>query len=256
MKKYSVLTYNFNHYETFYEPKEVDDECEYIYVTDDESIKSNVWKVIVDHNLDKLPVFDKVFTVRYNLFNYCTTPICINIDGSVIIHKSLHKLYEDFEKSGCELGLNIHPYKNNIPYEYACWVNYRNYPAQMANRWLNVMANFGYDFNKKGLVQLTFRIERNTDIVKKINNHVFTLMQSMNDPYYTERLDQTVYSFVLQHYYEYFDSKIFPLSQQVIQNDYMTWTLHDPSQIVMTVPEPEKPLYLFDKLHNLYLLKD
>ena len=50
MKKYSVLMYNFNDYEIMREPKEVDPECEYIYVTDNPKYQNEtkVWKVIVD----------------------------------------------------------------------------------------------------------------------------------------------------------------------------------------------------------------
>ena len=41
MKKYSILTFNFNNYEIFREPLEVDPECEYVYVTDNPNFKSN-----------------------------------------------------------------------------------------------------------------------------------------------------------------------------------------------------------------------
>lgn len=253
MKKYTLLTYNFNHYEQFYEPLEIDPECEYIYVTDDETLKSNIWNIIVDYSLDNLKPFEKVFEVRYNLFKYATTPICINIDGSVIVKKSLNKLYKDFEASNADIGLNPHPYKDNIPIEYGCWVKYRNYPESKAINWLNIMANYGYNFEcTKGLVQITFRIARNTELNKDIDNRVLNLMKIMNSTDYTERLDQTIYSFVIQHNFP--DINVFAMSQQVIQSDYMTWTLHNPGLPVIEVPEPDKPLYLFNKLQKLYLL--
>ena len=90
--------YNFNDYEIMREPKEVDPECEYIYVTDNPKYQNEtkVWKVIVDKDLDKLPsAFDKVFTVRYNPFKYCTTDTVIEIDGSIQIYKKLDQLYND-----------------------------------------------------------------------------------------------------------------------------------------------------------------
>lgn len=254
MKKYTVLTYNFNKYETFYEPAEVDPECEYIYVTDDETLKSNVWNIVVDHSLDGLQPFEKVFEVRYNLFKYATTLVCINVDGSVIIKKSLNKLYQDFENSGADLGINPHPYRWHLPSEYQVWCKYRDYPNDKANTWLHLMHFFGYDFeNDKGQIQVTFRIARNTKLNADIDNRVLTLMKCMNINGYVERLDQPVYSFVVQHYFKNINP--FVMSQQVIQSDYMTWTLHDPNKIVVHVPEPEKPLHLFGKLYNLYLLK-
>ena len=69
--------YNFNDYEIMREPKEVDPECEYIYVTDNPKYQNEtkVWKVIVDKDLDGLSAFDKCYSVRFNLFKYTTTPV-------------------------------------------------------------------------------------------------------------------------------------------------------------------------------------
>ena len=38
-KLYSILMYNFNNYEIMREPEEIDPDCEYIYITDDENLK-------------------------------------------------------------------------------------------------------------------------------------------------------------------------------------------------------------------------
>ena len=46
MKKYSILTFNFGNYEVFREPEAVDENCEYVYVTDNPNLKSNIWKII------------------------------------------------------------------------------------------------------------------------------------------------------------------------------------------------------------------
>ena len=39
-----------------------------------------------------------------------------------------------------------------------------------------------------------------------------------------ERLDQTVYSFVLNNWF--YDKKILPVSEQILRSDYMTWFWH------------------------------
>ena len=75
MKLYTVLMYNFNDYEVMREPEEIDPECEYIYVTDNRSLKSTTWKIVVADSLDGLSAFDKCYRVRFNLFKYASTPI-------------------------------------------------------------------------------------------------------------------------------------------------------------------------------------
>ena len=225
-KLYSILMYNFNNYEIMRDPKEIDPDCEYIYITDDENLKSNVWKVIVDHSLDGLSVFEKCYKVRFNLFNYATTPVCIYLDGSVQINKSLRKLYDDFIKSDCELGLNIHPERDRIDVEYLAWMRFRNYPAANTNRCIGFMEANGYNFDYKGLYQGTIRIEKNTDKIKHIDNTVFNLLKTLGTKE-IERLDQTIYSFALNMFKNEFKPKVFPMSQQVLQSEFMTWNLHN-----------------------------
>lgn len=85
MKKYSVLTFIIGKgYEKVHEIENMQDDVEYLLVTDDSDLKSNTWKVIYDEDLlsFKTP-FERCFRVRYNVFKYCITDICITIDGSM-----------------------------------------------------------------------------------------------------------------------------------------------------------------------------
>lgn len=225
MKLYSVLTYNFNDYEIMREPKEIDPDCEYIYVTDNENLKSNIWKIIIDHSLDGLSPFEKTFRVRYNLFNYATTQVCICLDGSIQINKSLRKLYNDFIKSECELGINVHPERERIDAEYLTWIRYRNYPVAKAHACMSFMESYGYNFDYKGLYQATFRIVKNTQKNIEIDHTIFNILKRIGQDD-IERLDQTIYSFILNMYRDEIKPKIFPMSQQVMQSEFLTWNLH------------------------------
>lgn len=252
-KRYSIVTFNFNHYEQFYRSEEYDPECEYVYVTDDENIveqaKDTPWKVVLWKT--DMPAFTKVFQVRYHPFKFCSTNVAIVLDGSVIIKKSLKKLVDDFLESKADLAVNVHPKRWHLPTEYGVWVKYRNYPVDMANKHLNLMTLLGYDFNYRGQIQATIRICKNTSINTQIDDMTYNLIQMFNTNGYIERLDQTLYSFVVQHYFK--NIKVFPMAQQVMQNDYMTWTLHDPTKIVCS--EPDHDQYLFNELQKLYYLR-
>ena len=67
--KYSILTFNFNNYELFREPNEIDIECDYVYVTDNVDllkIEKTNWRIIYDSDLEgKSPIY-KSFYVRYH----------------------------------------------------------------------------------------------------------------------------------------------------------------------------------------------
>ena len=246
--------YNFNDYEVMREPEEVDPECEYVYVTDNPAFKeqTKVWKVIVDEDLKNLSPFDKCYAVRFNLFKYATAPVCIYVDGSIQIHKSLRKFYDDFMASGADVGLNIHPNRHNLPEEYTEWVRCRQYPVDQANKCLHAFAVMGYDFNYKSLYQGTCRICKNTDLNNHIDTATLDLLKMLGSNGCIERLDQTVYTFIVNKLFN--DIKIFPFSQQVFQSKYMTWNVHRTKTPILWNPENDKMKYVQNELKSLYML--
>lgn len=252
-KLYSILMYNFNDYEVMREPEELDPECEYIYVTDNRSLESTKWNIIVDDSLDGLSAFDKCYRVRFNLFKYVSSPVCIYIDGSIQIHKSIGRLYNAFMQSNSDIGLNIHPSRTTMLEEYPVWVQSRGYsPIQMA-KCFAMFAAAGYDLNYRGLYQGTMRICRNTELNSKIDQMVFALLRKLGSNNVIERLDQTIYSFVINKYF--YNLKVFPFSQQVFQSKYMTWMVHNTNN-----PWPYnlgaymQQGYVFNNLTPLYLI--
>ena len=245
--------FNFNNYEIMHEPKEIDPDCEYIYVTDNEALKSDNWKIIIDHSLDKLSIFDKCYAVKFNLFKYATTDVCIYLDASVQINKSLKKLYDDFISSDADLGLNIHPDVDNVYDEYIRWIYIRNYPKQIAEKRLTVMSLLNYNIKYKGLYQTTCRICKNTELNKEIDTTVLNTLKMMGENGIIERQNQNVYSFVLNRLFS--NIKVFSFSQQVLQSEYMTWMWHNSNNAKpYNKNNDKKEGYLFNKLTNLYYI--
>lgn len=244
--------YNFNNYELFREPEEIDPECEYIYVTDNGNFKSDKWKVIVDKDLEGLSVFDKCYRVRFNLFKYATTPVCIYLDGSIQIHKSLRKLYDAFISSDCDIGLNIHPSRNNLVEEYNTWIRIRNYDRHQANKCMTMFKVADYDLTFKGLYQGTMRICKNTNLNKSIDEFTFNTLKKLGKENEIERLDQTIYSFIVNKFFN--DIKIFGFSQQVFQSDYMSWCKHGDTFVHPYNKDNDKDGYILNNLTKLYHL--
>lgn len=252
-KLYTVLSFNFNDYEILREPLEVDPLCEYIYVTDNPtySKKTTVWDIVVDDSLVGLSPFDKSYRVRYTLFKYAHTPVCICIDGSVQINKSLRKLYDAFISSNAELGLNIHPCRDNVLDEYAVWVSIRNYDEYQRNKCLYFMRVAGYDPRYKGLYQATLRICKNTELNRRLDAFVYKTLVKLGSWGVIERLDQTIYSFILNKFFN--PIPIFPISNQVLQSDYCSWCVHGKDIIHPYIQDNDKELvYVQGKLVKPY----
>ena len=233
--KYSVLTYNINGYEILHEiPQEaINDEIEYIYVTDDKSITSSTWNVVyVDLSGS---TFDKTYQIRFNPFQYCNTDICMRIDGSMAIAKDVMPLFKAFEDGGYDCSMMIHPTRNTMYDEYLAWVQQRNYPAEQANKCLSFMASNGYDvMNYKGLFQYNFCIQRNNEINNRLNSETYNVLRQLaTAPDTCERLDQTIGSFVINTHYP--DLKIMPVGQYIAfsyAGGYFNWCQHNTNNVM------------------------
>ena len=256
MKKYTILAYNFNGYEIMREPREVDPECDYVYVTDNASLANytSVWRVVVDEDLYGLTPFDKCYRVRFNLFKYVKTPVCIYLDASLQINKSLRKLYDDFMSSGKDIGLKIHPSRDTVIDEYNAWLTIRDYDPYQMNKCLYFMNIAGYDTSFNGLYQLTMRLCRNTELNRKLDTFVYDTLVKLGTWGTIERLDQTVYSFIVNRYFK--DLGIFPISSQALQSDYLTWCSHGATNAYKYNTDNDKSLvYVKGELVEPYFLR-
>ena len=243
--RYTVLTYIFNGYESVHEIQDRDPDADYVLVTDDPTLKSDTWRVVLDQTPGRSP-FGKCYEVRFHPFRYVNTDIVIRIDGSIQVLKSLKPLVDEFERGRYDRCLMIHPRRDTIPAEYDIWIRYRRYPRIQAARCLQAMQRMGYDFKYRGLYQGCLEIVRNNAVNIDINDQVFGMLCLLGESGKIERLDQTVFSAVINRFYS--DRlKVMPVSEDIItRHDLLQWHQHNSTTPVPNVKDKIKP-YLFDK---------
>ena len=226
--KFSVLVYNFNNYEVLHEIPEgcKNPDAEYIYVTDNPDLKSETWDIVVETGLTG-GVFDKTFQVRYNLFKYCHSDICVRFDGSMQLKRDITPIVDYFMLNDCDICVSMHAWRNTILDEYIAWVQTRKFPSDEANKALQFMIDAGYNVqNHSGLYQLNFLIERNCKNVKFINDTVYNTVKYLGDENDVHRVDQTVYSYVLNTYSEAVKAKVMNLPAQLVCTEYFDVFMH------------------------------
>lgn len=257
MKKCSVLTFIFGKgYEKLHEPLHPDPEVEYVLVTDDKSLKSNVWKITYDDSLEGLTGFEKCFRVRYNAFKYCTTSICMTVDGSIAVNKFPQQLYDKFQDGKYDICLMPHPLWADFQTEYSAWIKMRNYPIENARRFFEFLSRARYDLSYKSLFQLCFSIKRKCKTTSDIDSMTFSLLKYLSTTSQFERLDQTVFSFVMNRYFS--NLKVLPVSEQILRSDCMTWYWHNTDKPNMNIfYDIDKPdmKYMFNREVECIYLK-
>ena len=139
------------------------------------------------------------------------------------------KVLNYFEEGGYDTAVCMHPTRNNIYQERLAWVQQRNYPVEQANKVLSFMAmSEGYDVKApNGLIQLNFAIQRNNKIINTSNQFTRALLTYLApEDKLEERLDQDIYTFVLNKYFR--NMKVLPLSQDIaISGVYFNWYAHN-----------------------------
>lgn len=224
--KYSILSFSFGNYEELREPEEIDEECEYIFVTDNKKLKSDKWNIVyLNETFNDMNSITKTFYVRYHPFDFVNTDTVIILDGSMRIKKSLSKLYNDFimKNVDCALGTWIESVASQDGM-YHYWLTSRGYPKEnyIRNRALCKALKFnGADvFHETG-----YMIYKNTQICK---DFLFDVWLSINEisenKNALDRLDQTIFNAVLYSLYP--EMKVLNLSRQIIQSDYIKYESH------------------------------
>lgn len=250
-KKYSVLSFNIGGYDLVYEisPNAMNDEIEYIYVTDDHSITSNTWTVVYDDNLNG-DIFDKCYQIKYNPFKYIHTDVVLTIDASIEIIKDVMPIFETFDKYGYDAAVVPHYLRHNLVEEYDEWIEKRGYPVEQKEKCLNLLRNIGYDLDYKGLYEAGLTIRRNNQFCKRWCNITYSLLKALATPPNTvERINQTISSAVLNLFFS--DKNIMLISPYIYawSDDEDTYfRLHTHGSFEYTFALSEEPLYLFNKL--------
>lgn len=147
--KYSVLCFIVNSYEVVREVLEPDPDVDYVLVTDDKKLKSKTWRTVFDKRLLSMLPYERCAHVKYDVFRYCKTSLCVYIDASVQVKGSLDKLVNDFNASGADIALLSHPTVADMVSELQLWIKMRGYSYLRANKFLDFLCSKNYNLEYK-----------------------------------------------------------------------------------------------------------
>lgn len=218
--KYTVLTYNIGGYEIPREIKVKSENARYLCVVDNPNTDTGDWQKVIAWFPGEYTTMEKCYKIRFNPFYYADmvnapTDVVIRVDGSMGIEKNLDDIIETFERNNSDIGVNIHPVRNNIMDEYDVWCEKRHLPVEDANKVLKFLYSNAYDAkNYRGLIQGGFQVLRNNKVCNDINNITLDLLKYLGNEKDIHRVDQTIQSFVIQRMFpdikiDYYTSRIF-----------------------------------------------
>lgn len=221
--KYSVLTYIFGGGELLREvPK--DSNIEYICVTDDETLQSDSWTIVIDEDLKDMTPLHASFYVRHHPFKYCTGDICIRVDGSVQIKKSLLPIFEEFEASGKDMCVMTNSRAFNIMFEMFQWFGYSDIIAKQ----FNMYKQLNIPTLKTGSLQATFSIVKNNDTCNACDELCWSWINELAKNCNKVRPSQALMTAAV---YLTPELDLMFVDENLIQSNYMQWYHHNSDRI-------------------------
>lgn len=218
MKKYTILTYNFNGYDKLREPLICSPNADYVYIID-HSLKSTNWTVGIDKKLvNKNPIYSSYY-VRYHPFEYTKDDIVVVVDSSIQIKDSLDDIVQDFIDSNSDMSVMCTNYPNDES-KIKYWIDARKFD-NIEN--INAIQQFIKDQNQtnyKGAIGTAFSIYKRSAI--PFLENVWNKLIELGNYGVPNRLDEIVYHKLLNNT----TLNIYPLSIQIVQSSYMDYCQH------------------------------
>ena len=245
--KYSVLTYIFGNGDILREvPK--DENVEYICVTDNPHINAGNWTIIVDEDLKDMHPLQASFYVRHHPFKYCSTDICMRIDGSIKINESLTPMFEEFDASGKDMCVMVNSRAKNLVFEFLHWIGY----SKVITKQLEIFKQNGVNVLLEGSLQSPISIVRNNKLCNDCDALCWYWIENLEKEFGVVRPSQTILTASVK---VTAGLDVMFVSEDLIHSKYMQWFQHNSDEKLRYSKVHYKHTKFFDQPIEIYTFK-
>ena len=255
MNKPTILTFNFNGYDTFHSHFYTND-LNYVLVTDDITHKMCSWNIQYPSIIHNMSDWEKTLYVRYHPFEFTDSDIVAVIDGSMVIGKYAKELIDTFKNSDYDIAIPL-SHQSHCSNRIIRWYS----KGRITNDELNILLDYLKNNNAEnynGCLAGAIRIIRkNYRTIKWLDDTYKQLYKySINGK--PIRLDEIIATITLCK--QHIDIKCMPLSTNVMDGDVFQYTKHQ-TGIPVHLPileqvyfknEPIKPIFIGPEYRRIF----
>ena len=196
----AVITYIFGaNQEILREPLIVEPNVEYICVTDQRSLRSNIWNIIYDTIPYATCARDRMAYVKYNPFKYTNANhICV-IDGSIEISNRLKTFFNRL--SNVDMLVKRHPQRNNLSDELHTWHTRRNLSLDSIYKFISMSLVDHISLDNNFLIESCVLGYNASNFVKRICATVLAYMKWLGVNNHLCVTNQCVLTYLIQKYH-------------------------------------------------------
>lgn len=254
MKTYTVLSFNFNDYDKMRQPKVVDPDAHYVFVTDREPREpsdiekilsdgnpASRWTVKVDPRLSNTNPIYASYYVRYHPFEFADTDIVVVVDASVQINDSLAPIVEEFVKSGADYSPMLTSYRDDGKKMSFFRDRLRRVSQEEVTQMEEYISSKGQS-DWKGSIGCAFAIFRKTPVTSRFLSAVWDRLIDLGHSGIPNRMDEVILHKELYAFSR--EIRLFITSIQIIQSTYMTYCKHNSNEQIPPYPNYDQMYYI------------
>lgn len=221
--KYAVFTYIFGkNEELLREPKFLDNNIEFICVTDQISLKSDIWKIIYEPIENVKSLRDKTAITKFNPFKYTNADRIIIQDSSLECINSLKEIFKELDY--CDICLKKHPQRENLEQELPEW-KVRGLSDNQINKFKNMAKNDGIKLSDVPLYECCVIAIKNNKETKGLFNNLLSLMNLLGENGNMVVTQQCTFAYLIKTFYP--NLKI----GKINQNKFFTRYIHNSNKV-------------------------
>lgn len=223
--KLAVITYIFGkNTELLREPLAIDNNIEYICVTDQKNLTSNVWQIIYEPFEHVTSCRDKTALAKFNPFKYTNADRIIIQDSALKCISPLQQLFDQLDT--CDICLKKHPWRENLAQELPAWRQIRGLPDSQINKFNAMAKHDNIKLTDIPLFECCILCVKNNTETKDLFSTLLSLMKLLGDNGNMIMTQQCPFAYLLKVMYPSF--KIGTINQ----NKFFTRYAHGSNTII------------------------
>ena len=253
-KKYTVLSFSFNNYDKIREPKVLDPDAEYVFITDrkppepsqldtviGDAVKKSKWDIRVESKLANTNPIYASYYVRYHPFEFASTDTVVVVDASIQINDSLAPIVDAFLASNADYSTMLNDYRTDEDKMR----HFRDRLRRVSQEEVDDMTAYIASMNQtgwRGTIGCAFAIFKNTPVVSELLSTVWSKLLELGYSGIPNRMDEIVLHKELYQFAKRI--RLFITSIQMVQSTYMTYCKHNSN-------EPIPPYANYDQMYYI-----
>lgn len=231
--KYCIISILTGNYDLIRDPENIDDNCDYFFITDNKNLKSNIWNIIyVDFN-DDLTSIQRNYIIKYSLYKYIDFnkyDYIVRVDASLQLKQNLSNIIKFLYNNNFDISVSLHDiykHQNTLEEEYDRFISIKSLDKKYKDIFIDFCNENNFNYKQyNGLIECSCIIFKNSKIIFNLIDEIYNVLKNTTN--FSDANDQCYFTYVLSKYINQYNIKVnFFVNEFHRNSKYMIMKFHN-----------------------------